>query len=221
MKNYLYVFVDVSGNYDFSMTGTKYIVLTSVMCTNICPGILELYKLKHDMIDRGVDIEYFHASEDRQVVRDRVFNIITGLTNLRIDSVIVEKRKTSPQIRPLKIFYPKMIEYLLKYPFDPQGIDVSNFDKVFIFMDRESSRGSERDALIKAIKTSLARHLGKVPYVICMHSSISHHYLQMVDYCSWAIYVKHEKNECRPYNKVRGLVSSEFLIFEDGNTQWY
>lgn len=173
------------------------------------------------MIDKGVDIEYFHAAEDRQAVRDGVFKIIADLTNLRIDSVIVEKRKTAPKIRPLKLFYPRIIEYLLRYPFDPQGVNVSSFDKVFIFMDREGSKTSERGALIKAIKMSLARHLGKVPYVICMHSSLSHYYLQIVDYCSWAIYVKHERGEHRPYNKVRHLVSSEFLIFEDGNTNWY
>jgi len=173
------------------------------------------------MIDKGVDIEYFHAAEDRQAVRDGVFKIIADLTNLRIDSVIVEKRKTAPKIRRLKVFYPRMIEYLLRYPFDPQGVDVSSFDKVFIFMDREGSKASERDALIKAIKISLARHLGKVPYVICMHSSLSHYYLQIVDYCSWTIYVKHERGEHRPYNKVRHLVNSEFLIFEEGNINWY
>ncbi len=219
--NYLYVFIDISGNYDFSARGTAYIVITSIMCTDICAGVLELYRLKHHIISEGVDIEYFHAAEDRQAVRDGVFNIIAELKNIRIDSIIVEKRKTAPKIRPLKIFYPKMIEYLLKYPFDPQGIDVSSFDKVFIFMDREGSQSSERNALTKAVKLSLARHLGEVPYVICMHSSVSHYYLQIVDYCCWAIYVKHEREECRPYNKVKNLVCSEFRVFEDGNINWY
>lgn len=219
--NYLYVFIDISGNYAFSEKGTAYIVITSVMCTDICAGVLELYSLKHKIISEGVDIEYFHATEDRQAVRDVVFNIITELKDIRIDSIIVEKRKTASKIRPLKIFYPKMIGNLLKYPFDPRGINVSNFDKVFIFMDREGSQASERDALIKAVKLSLARHLGKVPYVICMHSSVSHYYLQIVDYCSWAIYIKHERGECRPYNKVKNLVHSEFRIFEDGSINWY
>ncbi len=219
--NYLYVFIDISGNYDFSARGTANIAITSIMCTNICAGVLELYKLKHHIISEGVDIEYFHATEDRQTVRDQVFNIIAELKDIRIDSIIVEKRKTAPKIRPLKIFYPKMIENLLKYPFDPRGIDVSSFDKVFIFMDREDSRSSERDSLIKAVKLSLSRHLGKVPYAICMHSSVSHYYLQIVDYCSWAIYVKHERGECRPYNKIKDLVHGEFNIFEDGNINWY
>ena len=219
--NYLYVFIDVSGNYDFSNTGTEYLVLTSLLCTDIGPGTLELYALKHELIDQGIDVEYFHAAEDRQVVRDKVFDIISGLTHFRIDSVVVEKRKTDPSLRALKRFYPMMVENLLKYPFDSRGIDVSRFDKVFIFMDRESSRRSEREALKKAVKLSLARHLGTTPYVICMHHSGTHLYLQIVDYCSWAIYVKWERGEYRPYQKIRRLICSEFPIFRYGTVFWY
>jgi len=218
---YLYAFIDVSGNYDFSVNGTRYLVLTSLLCTDVHSGIYEIYDLKHEMIDHGIDIEYFHAAEDRQVVRNRVFDIISTLDCHRIDSVIVDKKKTGPSIQPLNRFYPMMIENLLKYPFDPKGIDVSGFDKVFIFMDRESSRAHEREALKKAVKLSLAHHLKGIPYVMCMHSSGTHTCLQMVDYCSWAIFVKWEKNEHRPYNKIKGLVASEFLIFQQGNVDWY
>jgi hypothetical protein len=219
--NNLYVFIDVSGNYDFSLKGTKYVVLTSLICSDVSPGILEVYKLRHSIIEQGVNIEYFHASEDRQIVRDQVFNIINGLTNIRIDSLIIEKCMTAPSLRPLNRFYPRMVEYLLKYPFNPKGIDIDKYEKVFIFIDRESSRASDRDALIKALKISLAGLLRSVPYTICMHSSASHPYLQIVDYCSWAIYVKHEKSEIRPYKKIYKLIKSEFSIFTSGVKKWY
>jgi hypothetical protein len=219
--DYLYVFVDVSGNYDFSIKGTKYLVLTSVLTTDINPGTLELYKLKHELIDQGTDIEYFHAAEDRQAVRNRVFEILSSLDHLGIDSVIVEKRKAAPTIRPLRRFYPMMIENLLKYPFHPRGIDVKHFDKVLIFLDRESARWSEREALKKGVKLYLAHHVVGVPYVICMHHSASHPYLQIVDYLSWAIYVKWERGEVRPYKEVKHLIFSEFLIFEHGFIDWY
>lgn len=219
--NYLYVFIDISGNYDFSKNGTACLVLTSLICTDIIPGTIELYTLKHNLIDQGIDIEYFHATDDRQVVRDRVFDIVSSLDHIRIDSVIVDKRKTDPSLRPLKRFYPMMIEDLLKYPFDPRGIDVRSFDKVFIFMDRESSRHSEREALKKAVKLSLARHLGSIPYVICMHQSATHPYLQIVDYCSWAIYVKWQRGEYRPHRRIMKLIRSEFNIFAYGSTLWY
>ncbi|MFC1944989.1 hypothetical protein ACFLX5_05910, partial [Chloroflexota bacterium] len=144
---HLYVFIDISGNWDFSDKGTRNLVLTSVMCTDVDPGILDLYRLKHDVISGGTDIEYYHAAEDRQEVRNRVFDVISNLSNVRVDSVVVEKRKAAPSIRLLNRFYPMMIEKLLKYPFAPQGTDVRRFDKVFIFMDRESDSRNEREAL--------------------------------------------------------------------------
>ena len=219
--NYLYVFIDVSGNYDYSPTGTMSLVITSTLCTDINPGVLELHAVKHEVIDQGIDIEYFHAAEDRQPIRDRVFNVISGLTHLRIDSIIVEKSKVDPNLRPLNRFYPTMVEYLLQYPFDPRGIDVTRFDKVLIFMDRESARAKEKEAITKAVKISLARHLRGVPYTLSMHSSASHPYLQIVDYCSWALYVKWERGEIRPFNQIKNLVRSEFLIYQNKKAKWY
>lgn len=219
--NYLYVFIDVSGNYDYSPTGTMSLVITSTLCTDINPGVLELYAVKHEVIDQGIDLEYFHAAEDRQPVREKIFDIISGLTHLRIDSIIVEKSKVDPNLRPLNKFYPTMVEYLLQYPFHPRGIDITRFDKVLIFMDRESTRAKEKDAITKAVKLYLARHLRGVPYALSMHSSASHPYLQIVDYCSWALYVKWERGETRPFNKIKNLVSSEFLIYRNKKAKWY
>ncbi len=99
-----------------------------------------------------MDLEYFHAAEDQQVIRNSVFDILSTLGHLRIDSIIVEKRKTGPSLRLVRRFYPTMIENLLKYPFVLRGINVQSFDKVFIFMDRESARQGEREALKKAIR---------------------------------------------------------------------
>ncbi len=133
----------------------------------------------------------------------------------------MEKSKVDPKLRPLNRFYPTMIEYLLQYPFDPRGIDVTRFDKVLIFMDRESARVREKEALMKAVKLSLARHLRGVPYTLSMHSSASHPYLQIVDYCSWAVYVKWERGELRPFNQIKNLVRSEFLIYQNKKAKWY
>ena len=87
----LYVFIDVSGNYDFSNTGTKYLVLAGVICSDICPGIIELYTCKHRLIDAGFDVEYFHAAEDKQPIRNQVFDIIGKLNHIQIGSVIVNE----------------------------------------------------------------------------------------------------------------------------------
>lgn len=193
----------------------------SLITTDLHQGLFELFELKHDIIEAGIDLERFHATEDRQWVRDKVFSVLAHFQDVRVDSVVVQKRRAAPSIRPLRHFYPMMVENLLKYPFDPRGMDVSQYSKVFIFADRAAGRRREREALIKAIKANLVQHLRGVPYVICMHDSASHHYLQAVDYISWAIYVKWGRGELRPYNQIGHLVRSEFPIFQHGFADWY
>ena len=218
---YCYVFIDESGNYHFSPSGTKHWVITSLITEDIRSGVLELYDLKHRLIDLGTDIEYFHASEDRQSVRNEVFNIIKSLTSIRCDSLVVEKSKTSPALRPMSRFYPVMAEQLLRFPFDPRGVDIRSYDKVFIFFDRAPSHKKHQIALIAGVKQYLSRHMTDVPFEIVMHSSASHPYLQIVDYLSWAIYVKWERNEIRPYDEINHLIYSDFPIFQDDAVTWY
>ncbi len=99
-SRYLYIFLDEGGNFDFSPSGTKYFTLTSITKTRPFQIAPILDSLKYDLIETGLDIEYFHAAEDRQAVRDMVFGAIQQFMNaLRIDSLIVEKKKTGPALR--------------------------------------------------------------------------------------------------------------------------
>jgi hypothetical protein len=94
---YLYVFLEEAGDFNFSLTGTRFFSITTITNIRPFPWDASLMSLKYDLIEVGLDIEYFHAAEDRQAVRDKVFAIIgNDLTDLRIDSLIVEKRKTGP-----------------------------------------------------------------------------------------------------------------------------
>ena len=98
------------------------------------------------------------------------------------------------------------------------GVEIRKSDKVFIFMDRESAHSRERESLIKGMKKYLSQHLPRTPYQILMHASMSHLYLQVVDYCSWAIYRKWEMSDRRSYDKIQMLIKSESIIFEKGET---
>ena len=147
---YLYAFLDESGNDDFSNSGTQYRVMTSLLVEDVLPGVVELYELKHRLIDAGYNIERFHAAEDKQAVRDGVFRILSSLNHIRLDAVVVEKRKVGPKIRPVQEFYPMLVEKLLQYRFDPRGLDITKYSKVLIFLDRYGARERVREALLKS-----------------------------------------------------------------------
>lgn len=216
----LYLFIDEAGNLDFSPTGTKYFLLTSVSQERPFEMYDDLTQLKYNLIEQGLDIEYFHASEDKQKVRDSVFNIIKKyLTKLRLDSLVVEKRKTGSALQVDERFYPEMLGHLLKYVIEKY--DLSVVKQVLIFTDK-IPLNSKREAIEKAIKTTLKHKLPPgVIYKTFHHSSRSNFNLQIADYCNWAVYRKWESADERSYQYIKEFLKSEFDIFRSGKTYYY
>ena len=71
----MYIFLDEGGNLDFSGSGTKYFTFTSLSKERPFKEYKAMNDLKYDLIELETEIEYFHASEDRQAVRNRLFRV--------------------------------------------------------------------------------------------------------------------------------------------------
>lgn len=213
-----FIFLDESGNYDFSRKGTSHLVYTAVSSGQIDAGVAELHALKHWFIAGGEEFEYFHASEDAQMVRDAVFKLICQLP-IRVDSIVVEKSKASPNIRPIERLYPRMFEILLSYLL--KGLPRLP-SRIHIFCDTPDLKRSVR-AVEKGIKlaiTPLAREKG-LKCTVLLHASKSHPYLQIADYCGWAVYKKWNGSDFRSYQLIMHMVLNEFDVFQWGLKRWY
>ena len=91
---FLYIFLDEAGNLDVSKHGTKYFVLGGITKERPFHAYKELTEFKYDQVERGTALEYFHASENAQAVRNGVFDIIERhLAGVAVDAIIVEKTK--------------------------------------------------------------------------------------------------------------------------------
>jgi hypothetical protein len=102
---------------------------------------------------------------------------------MRIDSVIVEKRKAHATIRREAEFYPRMLGYLLRYVLE--HYDLSQYAEVIVFTDRIPVKG-KRNAVEKAVKITLSKMLPKTAqYRLLHHDSKSNFQLQIADYCNW------------------------------------
>jgi hypothetical protein len=212
---YRYIFLDEGGNLDFSPSGTKYFTLTTIATTRPFSLYGPLSDLRYDLIELGLDLEYFHATEDRQPVRDKVFaEIANGLPGLRIDSLIVEKSKTGPALRAVERFYPEMLGYLLRYLF--KGSAIKNCDEVIVITD-SLPVNNKRRAIEKSVKVVLQNMLpSSTPYRLLHHASKACLYLQVADYINWAIYRKWEGNDRRSYDLISDGIHSEYEIFQGG-----
>lgn len=97
MDKTLFLFIDESGNFDFSPEGTKYFVLTCLSTFQPVTDRELLLKLKYDLLTDGIDQEFFHATEDKQIVRDKIFEIIRNLKDdIEVHAVIAQKNKANP-----------------------------------------------------------------------------------------------------------------------------
>lgn len=219
-KRYLYIFLDEAGNLDFSPSGTRYFMLSSITKERPFAAYRELIELKYDLVERGMNIEYFHATEDKQDVRDRVFAIIERhMDGIQVDSLIVEKRKVDPALRADARFYPEMLGYLIGHILVKR--ELTNYTEVIVFTDRIPIN-KKRNAIEKAVKATLNKMLpADARYRIYHHDSKSNLDLQIADYCSWAIYRKWERGDERSYTLIQPIVQSELDIFSTVTRTYY
>lgn len=194
--------------------------MTSVATVRPFPATDELINLKYDLVEFGLDIEYFHATEDRQAVRDRVFAIIAKhLGAFRVDSLIVEKPKTGAALQKENQFYPRMLGYLLRYVLGT--LPRRKVEEILVFTDTIPIQRRRR-AIEKAIKQTLAKDLPPgIKYRLFHHSSMSCMGLQVADYFNWAIFRKWERDDTRSYDIIKNGIKSEFDIFRTGTTYYY
>jgi hypothetical protein len=221
----LYLFIDESGNFDFSPGGTKYFILTVMSTTNpsnIGAGLLEL---RYNLLPNyacGPAVEeggHFHATEDKQAVRNQVFSVLVSEDNdIRIDAVIAQKNRANPIFyKQESKFYQQMGEPALKYAFN-RAIweDYEHVVIVFSSLFDKKKRGNLKQAF-----KSLIKYYAGVPFSLYFHNSKFDLCSQAVDYFGWAIYRRWESEENRSYNIIRHLIKSEFSIFERGLREFY
>lgn len=176
----------------------------------------QLSELKYDLLEEGTNIEYFHAAEDKQAVRNRVFEIIeASLNTLRIDTLVVDKSKITPLSQSIERFYPEMLGRLLRRLFSSMRADLH--DDIVIVTDSLPVK-KQRKAVEKAVKKTLSRSLPEgLRYRMLHHASKSNFGLQVADYCNWAIFRKWERNDTRSYDLIKDALKSELREFdEDG-----
>ncbi|MEO0074845.1 MAG: DUF3800 domain-containing protein [candidate division WOR-3 bacterium] len=221
----LYLFIDESGNFDFSPSGTKFFVLTVLSTINPYDIAAPLLKLRYDLLpnyecgQRMEEQGYFHASEDAQKVRDNVFSIVSEVNHtLRIDSVIAQKNKANPKFHQQHLeFYKVLGEALLKYAFNrAERQDYNHVVVVFSSLFDKKKRG-----ILKQSFKSLIKQYAKVSYALYFHDSKFDLCNQATDYFGWAIYRKYESRDTRSYAMVKHFIKSEFPIFEKGSTEYY
>jgi len=212
----LFAFLDESGNYQFTRHHANFLVYAAVVTSTPSLFCQEFSDLKYELHAQGTCLERFHACEDVQAVRNRVFGIISALTGYAIHSIIVRKNRVNPVLHKYGVYsiaYRTLLRYL---------IGSWKLDRVCIVVDTvpDQSHQVTLKSTLKARTTEIMNARG-IPFSIDHHTSCSHALLQVADYCAWAIYRKWANNDVRSYAHIQGRIRNEYDIFANGDTNYY
>jgi|JI6StandDraft_1071083.scaffolds.fasta_scaffold36342_2 hypothetical protein len=216
--NNLYIFIDESGNFDFSDSGTNHFVICAYSTTNPQQHTLTLQELKYKLLTMGHDQECFHATEDKQFIRDEVYKVIKTTQDGIYDMVYIEKNKTHPVKQNKKDIYTLLVGTLLSYIFGRIEKQKHSYEQVIVVIDQTLTK-KEQGYLKQIIKPKLKAT--NRPYRLFFFQTKSDPNAQVADYGAWGKYVSLERNEQRPINEVKHLLANDFDVFRTGTKRYY
>jgi hypothetical protein len=201
-----YLFIDEAGNLDFSPSGSKLYVFICLSGELRASGLLRLHGLRKDMLRRGWDIEYFHASENKPDVRRAVFEAlreshVTGETV----ALVIDKAFVPENERDAGVFYAKFLAQAIGHATAGAADD-------HVIVTDSIPIQKKRRAVEKALRAVLAET--HVRTKIYHHAAKSHWELQCVDYFGWAIWRHLTKGETLD-DKIPKAIHSKILRWPD------
>jgi len=200
----LYVFFDEAGDLTFSSHGTRH-YLCGVSLTHDPWAFERSFAALREELFRGDMIPAgFHASEDRQEVRDRVFAEICRIGNIRHEVVVIEKAGVPTAFRDRTRFYTFMADHVLRFALDRHP----SAGPVVVITDSLPVK-RQRGAVTKGMKACLSDVLGDRRYVLEHQPSAAQAGLQVADYLNWAVFRRWERGDLRSYCLVEDLIERE------------
>lgn len=214
----VYLFFDESGNLDFTANGSRHFCFGALTLRDPGPLTAELARLRYGLLQDGLELDCFHAAEDRQAVRNQVFGALQCVGERPLhaggfdfDVLVTDKRLVPAELRDPFEFYAWLGYALVDSVLERfRAVD----EQVVIITDTLPLQ-RDRKALAKAFRNGIRDSLGTRRFNIVHHLSAAHAGLQAADYCTWAVQRK-LRGDDRSYQLVKRWIRAEWEAFGTG-----
>lgn len=224
-RDVVYIFVDESGDMDFSPKGSKHYMFNFLVKTRPFQLHEFVANYRYELIERNLepstkevlDIEKFHACEDNKYIRQKMFEIISTFAKdaVQVYSYILEKPKVQPEKRKEQyVFFADNLTFAITKLLDKIKID-RNFIIITDRLPIKSNKERQVGALKKGIKTYIKTNGKGLRYTIHHHCSASSSNLQIIDYIGWAMNRKYEHNDSSYYEMIKQYLLEEEVMTKD------
>lgn len=213
----LFVFMDESGDMQFKPKGTRHFLVTAVCTPRPASSAALMQELKYELMSaRSEDLE-FHATNNSPGTRRRVIDVISGIPDLRVHTMWIDKRYTHPTRQSNTALFGLFARSMGRW------IDsvyrTSDYEDVVLIFDSVLT-GKERDAFKKELKPELQKL--NFSYKILFHPVKQDLNGQIADYFSWSWFRKIEHADSRYYDELSKTTWwTQFDLFNSGQTQYW
>lgn len=216
-----YVFADEAGCFEFARKrgASRYFILCTVTMDGCKIGD-ELIDLRRRLAFDGHEVgDFFHATTDKQAVRDAVFAKICE-HNFRIDATLLEKSKAQPQVR---ISRARFYQYGWYFHFKYAARRIVGADTELLTTAASLGTNRERASFKHAVDDVMRQTCGGIKWAANFCSAAGDPCLQVADYCAWAIQRKweSEKKDLRSHALIKDRIASECDLWASGNMHYY
>jgi hypothetical protein len=214
-----YVFADESGDFVFAkgQNISRYFILCTIAMDSCDVGV-DLLALRRKLIWDGAPLrDFFHATNDKQIVRDAVFECIAD-HKFTVQATIMEKSKAQPQVRMTRArFYKTGWYFHFKHALARYTDDHDELLITAASLGTKKGQGVFTDAVNDVVQ----QHLRRDQWAAHFCSSASDPCLQVVDYCTWAIQRKWERDNNRSYELIKDRITYEYNLWAHGKKHYY
>ena len=207
-----HIFADESGDLTFTNVGgpkggSKFFSITTVTCDDYALGDA-LSGLRRELMWQGAAVQpAFHATHDRQSIRDRVFAVLHD-HQFRIDTTYWDKRRVHQYLadNPSR-FYKTAWFYHAKYVV-PRVLN--GHDQLFVIVAQIKIGKQKVTELQAALDDVFNQCVEGAEFRVGIVPADTEPCIQVADYCSWAIHRKLERNDRRSHDLIIDKIRSEF-----------
>lgn len=216
----IHVFGDEAGDFVFEPPRegiSRYFIIGTVTLEDCTVGD-QLLALRRELAWAGTHLDSFHATSDKQRIRNQVFELIAGCDGLRFDATILEKPKTIEKYRRDPIQFYKLAWYLHFKYVAPR---VASFNDSLLVVASSLMINRKKKAVKEAVDSVVTQVAPTLNYESSFLPALCDPCLQIADYCTWALQRKYEQQEDgRSYDLIKHLVKSEWEPFRLGTRHY-
>ena len=206
-----YIFLDESGDLGFKKSSSKWFIFTIAMVSS--PRSLErvVKKIWRPLKKKYKKLGELHASHEKDITRKRVLKQLSEVSDLKVFCVVLNKKKVYVDLQSQKNYlYNFTANILLDRLHNKEALDAK--ESIHLYIDRKDTKKVLRENFIKYLTSSMKKRRDG-NFKVELHSSHENKALQAVDFISWAIFRKYERNDYEFYELIKSKITDERLLF--------